>query len=137
MIAYTPYEDLIRIKRSVDRMMENFVADENNTGVRVPLVDMESSKEEIMLYVEMPGMDKDQIKVTVMENVVTVLSDKRDLDKKKEYYYVERQFFNYFRTIPLPEDVKIDDVKTSYDNGVLEIRLKKQNKKVQMKTVKV
>ncbi|MFH2105855.1 MAG: Hsp20/alpha crystallin family protein [Candidatus Micrarchaeota archaeon] len=135
MIAYTPYEDLLRIKRSVDRMMENFGADENNTGIRVPLVDMEGTKDELILYVEMPGIGKDQIKLTVMENVVTVLSDKREIDKKKEYYYVERQFLNYFRTIPLPEDVNISDVKTDHRNGVLEIRLKKQNKKVQMKTV--
>ena len=137
MVIANPYEEIVRIKRSVDRLFESFGNGVESAEIRVPLVDMEDEKEDLVVYIELPDTKKEDIKLTLMENILTIVTEKREINDKREFYLMERQFLNYFRTVPLPEEVDLDSVRTKYKDGVLEVRLKKKNKKPQMKAIKL
>ncbi|MEB3806586.1 MAG: Hsp20/alpha crystallin family protein [Desulfurococcales archaeon] len=83
-----------------------------------PLVDvMEADDDEVWVIAELPGVDKDKIKVKATEKKVII---KAENGRK------------YYKEVELPVEVDPDTAKASYRNGVLEIRLKKKSKKEEM-----
>jgi len=81
------------------------------TDEREPLVDVINCDKEIMVVVELPGVNKEDIEAEVSGDTVTV---RVDTEKKR-----------YYKEIKIPEAVKEDAIDASYNNGVLEIKLKK------------
>jgi len=82
---------------------------------REPLVEVYEEEDEVVILAELPGVEKDDIKLNVSENAVEI---KVDTEKRK-----------YYKMLDLPSPVSVDDIKTSYKNGILEIRLKKKERK--------
>jgi HSP20 family protein len=80
--------------------------------VREPLVDVFDEKEYILVIAELPGVSRDEIKIEVSGDILNLTAS--DKDRK------------YAKEILLPSKVKSDPVKTSYRNGMLEIRLEKE-----------
>lgn len=83
---------------------------------REPLVDVFESGDEVVVIAELPGVDKDKIDVKVSEDGM-VLTINASNEKRK-----------YFKEVDLPVKVDPSSAKASYKNGVLEVRLKKQEK---------
>ncbi len=79
--------------------------------VREPMVDVFDEEDHILVIVELPGVSEDEIKVEAVGDVLSLTASDRDRKYAKE--------------ILLPGKVKPDSVKTSYKNGVLEIKLEK------------
>jgi len=82
---------------------------------------------------ELAGIDKKDIKVTITdENILTVNGTKKELSKqeKKDIIRQEHYYGAFSRSISLPEDIDSKNIKTKYNNGVLEITINKDTKKV-------
>lgn len=76
-----------------------------------------------MVSAELPGLDKNDVHVEVTDEGLAISGErKREHEEQREgYYHSERSYGRFYRLIPLPEDAKIDQVKASFNNGVLEI----------------
>jgi HSP20 family protein len=81
---------------------------------REPLVDVMEEKEKYKIFVELPGVDKDKVKLDVAENSVQI---KTEDDKK------------FYKMIELESSVDSDSAKASYKNGILTIELDKKEKR--------
>lgn len=79
-----------------------------------PLVDVMEVDDEVWVIAELPGVDKEKIKVRVTENKVIIRAEN---DRK------------YYKEVELPAEVDPDTAKASYRNGVLEIKIKKKKAK--------
>ncbi len=79
-----------------------------------PLVDIVEEKDEIVVVADMPGVEKDEIRLSAIEDTLTI-----DVDAERRKYHKE---------VRLPAKVNPDSAKASYKNGVLEVRLKKTGK---------
>ena len=93
-----------------------------------PVVDIEESAEAYTIRAELPGLNKDKVKVTVEDNVLT-LSGERDLDRKlegKTFHRLERSHGTFTRSFTLPEDVDAESVAASFKDGLLEIQVAKR-----------
>lgn len=91
-------------------------------------VDVRDQGEEVTVVADLPGVDKEDIHVELVDPKILVISiDHREEreEKKEEYYLHERSFRSRSRTVFLPADVTQEGVATSFKNGVLELRLKK------------
>ena len=77
----------------------------------------------LKIRVDLPGIKKEEIKIELAENVLTISGErKREKEEKKgEYLRSERVYGLFLRAIPLPEGVKLDDVKALFTDGVLEV----------------
>jgi HSP20 family protein len=81
---------------------------------------------DLVIRAEMPGVDpaKD-VEVTVSDGMLHISAERRSDEKSEESGYVRRelQYGSFHRTLPLPEGITDDDVKATYKDGILEIRV--------------
>ncbi|WP_457572764.1 Hsp20/alpha crystallin family protein [Desulfolithobacter sp.] len=100
-----------------------------------PSVDIYEEGNEVVVKAELPGIDKDDLNVTITENSLTISGEKKQEEKvdKKDYHRIERRYGSFTRSFRLPEDVNGDKAKASFKDGVLEIRLPRTKESRQKK----
>ena len=88
-----------------------------------------------MVKAELPGIAKEDFKVTVSGNTLTVSGEKKQEEKveKKDYHRIERSYGSFCRSMRLPKEVDDNKVKASLNNGILEVRLSTTKKAKQKK----
>lgn len=89
-----------------------------------PAVDMEESDKSYLLSVDLPGMKKNEIKLEMADNVLTI-SGERIRDSKGEGRYSERAFGKFQRSFSLPVQVNSEKIEAHFEEGVLRINLPK------------
>ena len=90
-----------------------------------PSVDVEEKDKEYLLTADLPGLDKKDIRVEVKNKVLTI-SGERKTDKEekgKNYLRREHTFGSFSRSLSLPEDTKATEIKASYKDGVLSLKI--------------
>lgn len=93
-----------------------------------PAVDIQDGKESILVKADLPGLNKDEIEVTVEGDTLILKGEKKREEKveKENYVRSERYYGAFYREIPLPSGVDANQVKAVYKNGVLELTLPKK-----------
>jgi len=81
----------------------------------------------VVVKAELPGVNKEDIDVTIKENSVHLKAERKEEreEKTENVHRVERFYGKIERIIPLPAEVKPEDAKAEYKDGVLEIRIPK------------
>jgi HSP20 family protein len=108
-------------------------------GLRVPPVDVYEEKDEVVVKTELPGLGKDDVSLTLSEGTLTIRGEKKKEEEVKEedYHRWERSYGSFVRTVELPVQVKGDEAKAEFKNGVLTVRLPKseeaKRKQIQVK----
>lgn len=92
---------------------------------RKPFIDIVEKDKEVIATVEMPGLNKEDIKINLTEDRLEISAETKQDEEKKEkgYIYKERRSGSYYRSIYLPSSIDPDNAKASYNNGVLEIKI--------------
>jgi HSP20 family protein len=106
---------------------------------RVPAIDLEDRGNDFILKAEMPGFKKENIQIDVQDNFVVITGETGWKYDRKEHEYIckERACKTFYRTVDLPEEIKVDDVTANLSEGVLEVTLPKKTPKQKRKvTVK-
>jgi HSP20 family protein len=88
-----------------------------------PGIDVFEKDNRLVTKIDLPGMKKEDVKVEVTDGQLTISGErKRETEEtKKDFYRCEREYGSFYRSVPLPEGVKLDEVKATFDNGVLEV----------------
>jgi HSP20 family protein len=91
----------------------------------VPAVDVEETENEYLFKAERPGIRKEDVKISLLDNVLTLSGEKRTEEKKtekdKKYHRVERTYGTFQRSFALSSPLKSDKISASYKDGILEI----------------
>ncbi len=105
----------------------------------VPRADIVENEKGFEILIAVPGMGKEDFKIDVNENVLEVSGERKFTRERKENYYVsiESQYGNFKRAFTLPDTVDAGKITAFYVNGVLEIKLPKDEKKTQKTTIRV
>ena len=105
--------------------------DDREMIVRTPIFDMVDKEDRYELNVEVPGIEKEKIKVIATNDSVEISGEQskedKSEDRRKRSIYNERSYSSFYRTIPMPEEIVSSKVKAKLDNGVLHIHLPKKN----------
>jgi HSP20 family protein len=132
------YHPLIQLQRGMDRLFDNAlrglglpnVSDEfftplSASGQLKPQVDVAATEKEYSITVEVPGVSEKDVKIEIVDNTMTIRGEKKQEkeEKGKDYYRVERSYGSFQRVLSLPEDTDQDDVKATFKNGVLTIKI--------------
>ena len=88
-----------------------------------PGIDVFEKDHRLVTKVDLPGMKKEDVKVEVTDGHLAISGErKRETEEKKDNIYRrEREYGSFYRAVPLPEGVKVEDVKASFSDGVLEV----------------
>lgn len=126
----SPLRDLARMEREMAEMFDRFWPGwpwSDRERPWAPAVDMIDQKDEIVLRADLPGVDEKDIDVTVRDSTLTIRGERKEEkeEKKEDYYYAERAYGAFSRSLEVPAGVEPDKIKATFKKGVLEVHLPK------------
>ena len=129
---WRPFKDVVSIQDEMNRLFDDFFGRPVlmtgwTEGVWNPTVDVSEDKDNVIIKAEMPGLSKEDVKISIQDNVLTLKGEKKQEkeEKDKNYHRIERNYGSFCRSFQLPTSVKSDKVKASYKDGVLSVTLPK------------
>src|SRR5436190_1593784 len=105
----------------------------------VPKVDIVENDKAYEVHVAVPGMNKDDFKIDLNDNFLTVSGERKFAKEKNEnnFHSIETQYGTFSRSFSLPENADASQIDAKYSNGILEITIPKDEKKTLKTTIKV
>lgn len=96
-----------------------------------PLVDILEDEEEYLIKVELPEVQKDDVRVTIEGNTLTISGERKaeKEQKSRRFHRVERHYGRFERIFTIPEDAEADNIKAEFKDGVLRVHLPKSEKR--------
>ncbi|APF17563.1 Hsp20/alpha crystallin family protein [Caldithrix abyssi] len=143
LVKWEPMMGLSRINDVFDRMLDDFFSMDTRLAEPVssliPLMNVEELKDAYRITLEVPGMEKDDIDISIKDDVLTISGEKKeDFKEEGTLFRRERWFGKFTRSLTLPGDVDVDKIEAEYKNGVLTLHLPKsetaKGKKIEVKT---
>ncbi len=124
--------EIRRVQDKMNQLIEDFMAESPLASgafrdVMKPLADVLETDEEVVVTMDLPGMEKGEIEITVAEDVLEVKAEKtaEEEETKEDFYRKERSYSKFERSLKLPAEVKAEEAKANLKDGVLEIHLPK------------
>jgi HSP20 family protein len=104
----------------------------------LPSLEFKEDENQFQLHLDIPGMERKDLDISVSGNVLTVKGERKEEEHKKGkgYFYSERRYGSFQRSVELPVEVDADKVAANYKDGVLELTLPK-SEKAKPKQIKV
>ena len=120
-----PVSLLSELMEDFDR---NFFARNNESRGMAPSVNIREHEENFLLDLAAPGLKKEDFKINLDNNVLTISSEMKEENEEKNEKFTRREFyFNSFsRSFTLPKTIDLDKIKADYKDGILSIALPKR-----------
>lgn len=124
--------DILSLQDEMNRLFLDFFG--QSPGRRLmsgslwaPVMDIEETKDDIIVKAEIPGMTKEDVKIQITGDLLTISGERKreEESRDKTYHRIERSYGQFQRMITLPGEVQSARAKASYENGVLTIKLPK------------
>ena len=132
LTKWEPIPEIVSLQDEMNRLFLDFFGRTPgrrmmSDGLWAPIMDIEETKDDIIVKAEIPGMTKDDVKIQVTGDMLTISGERKreEESKDKTYHRIERSYGQFQRMITLPSEVQSAKAKASYENGVLTIRLPK------------
>lgn len=131
VVRWRPFTELMNLRSDMNRLFnEAFRWFDEGFGDRAvwrPVVDMEETKEEFIITAEIPGLNKEDIKISIVDNSLTIsgeVAEDKDV-QEKNYYLKERVRGKFSRSFTLPVSIDSAKAEAVYKDGLLKLRLPK------------
>jgi HSP20 family protein len=122
--GFAPERDIFETMRELMR----WPFDEGLMGdAYAPQIDVSETDGERVIRAEMPGLNPEDVDISLQNGNLVLKGEKKreNEDQGENYYHVERSYGSFYRSVPVPEDITENDVKASFKNGVLTVRVPK------------
>lgn len=105
----------------------------------IPKVDIIENTESYEIQLAVPGLNKEDFKIELNDNYLTVSGERKFTNEKKEktFHSIETHYGSFSRSFSLPENVDATKINAKYNNGILELTIPKDEKKALKQTIKV
>lgn len=127
----SPLFGLTSLQRDISRIFEDFLHPLSGEPMKsmepvydfVPTLDVKTSEKEYTFKLDIPGVDKNDVKIEVVDNSLVISGERKEEKKEdeKNRYFYESRYGMFQRSIPLPSDVDADKIEADFENGVLRI----------------
>lgn len=128
VIRYNPWNRR-SLLQEFDRMLDDMLTmpEERTTRAWGMAVDVAENDDSFLVKASVPGIDPDDIEITLTDNVLTIQGETRAEEEMEEenYHLRERRFGRFARSITLPSQIDADAVEASYEKGVLTLHVPK------------
>jgi HSP20 family protein len=148
LVKFKPTHELSHVEKKLKKFFEDFDSPFfGDWGIKsfgssafTPRVDVTEDKENLYVKAEIPGVEKNEIRINIVGDVLTISGEKKSeqKDESKNYYRVERNYGAFSRSFTLPAEVVVDKIAADYKDGILNITLPKtEEAKVVEKQIEV
>lgn len=136
LIRWRPESELMPrisdLNREMNRLFDSFfrgeVADDGTIGSTwSPAVDILEKEDSYVLEAELPGLKKEDVKISVQDNILTLRGEKKDERKesRKGYLRMETGYGSFMRSFTLPTTINTSKIEAEFKDGVLKISVPK------------
>jgi len=131
LTRHNPWSLFDQLQRELNMPMSKFDTEENGnvaTANWAPAVDIKEDDKAFTLLADIPGVDPDEIEVTMDKGVLTIKGERQSEKETEEENYkrVERQYGVFYRRFSLPDSANADGIEAHSEHGVLKITIPKQ-----------
>jgi HSP20 family protein len=130
---WDPFREVVTLQNRLNSLFPDYNrgTGENelvSTASFVPPVDIYEDEHRIILKLEIPGMNQEDLDIQLENNSLTVRGERKFEKEEKEenFHRIERRYGSFYRAFTIPNTVSADSVKADYDAGVLRIQLEKR-----------
>jgi HSP20 family protein len=137
----SPFEMMDRMSEEMDRVLDHVFGDFRSPrrawltrrpfrslereGQWTPRLEAFQQGDRFIVRADLPGLKKDDVRVELTENAIAIQGERREehREEREGYYHTEREYGQFYRTVPLPEGVIPESAQASFSDGVLEITM--------------
>jgi len=137
------FEPIARLHREMERLFDDFLTSNwpaspsrigalaERPGFLKPMVDISESDKGYTIKLEVPGVDKEGVKVDIQEDALVIHGEKRleEEEKNDRFHRRECSYGSFQRVLNLPPDAKSDEIKAKFRDGVLALTIPKTGEK--------
>ena len=124
--------EIRKIQDKMNQLIDDFMTEAPAVAgpigdVMKPLADIKETDDEVVVTVDLPGMDKGDVEISVAEDLLEIRAERKTETEEKgeEFYRKERSFARFERSLKLPAEVKAEEARASLKDGVLTVHLPK------------
>lgn len=136
LIKWNPNRELLRVERDLNNLFRpiwnrfgaNKSSDADYSDASwAPLADIVEDKDSYHVKLDIPGVDKKNVKVSYSNGVLSVSGERKDEKESKSANYFRKETVcgKYYRSFTLPEGIKEDSINAEFKNGTLSIQIQK------------
>lgn len=147
LIKYNPSRELLKIEKDFGKLFSNLFGkfnfrndDELLEANWAPLSDVVETDNEYKIMLDIPGVEKNDVKVTIRNGMLCVSGERKNEKeyKNSNYYKIEKVYGKYYRSFNLPENIDEKKIEAEFKNGALTVHLPKtENAKPKQIEVKI
>jgi HSP20 family protein len=131
---WDPFREVATLQNRMNSLFQDFSRSQGvdgdlpTTAGFVPPVDIYEDGHKIVLKLEVPGLKQEDLDVRIENSTLTVRGERRFEQEEKEenFHRIERRYGTFYRAFTLPTTVDSENVKASYESGVLRLELNKK-----------
>lgn len=138
IMRHRPFMPMQSLRREMDRLFGEFLPGFGEEGsgeffstTWAPRLDLSETSEAYLVKMDLPGIEKENVSVTVEGHQLTVRGERKEEKKtdQENVLRMERSYGSFYRSISLPKAAQVDAVKATFKNGVLEVHVPKAEEK--------
>ncbi|MCX7829737.1 MAG: Hsp20/alpha crystallin family protein [Acidobacteria bacterium] len=126
---WNPFSEMMALQNQLDRLfgetLERGTRGDLDFGSWMPPVDLREENDKLVLEMELPGLKKDDIEVSIENNVLTIKGERKfeKEEKKENYHKIERSYGKFSRSFSLPATIKPEGIDAALKDGILTLSL--------------
>ncbi len=127
-----PFRELFDLQRNINELFEGSLGKTTGESTALntwtPSVDIYEDENSFLIKVDLPEINKEDVKVNLDNNVLSISGERRleNEDRREGYHRVERVYGQFYRSFTLPSNVNIESINAAFKDGVLRLRLPKK-----------
>ena len=122
------WRDLENVSNRLARVFDDVSTGNGRSGWS-PSMNVEETKDELLLTAELPGLAEENISIELEDNVLSISGEKTEErtegDEERRYHLWERRYGSFKRTFTLPRTVSGEGIRADFENGVLRVHMPK------------
>ena len=143
-------EPFVDLQHEMERMFEDlerltgiepFIGTRTASHMFLPALDISETKDQVRVTAELPGLNKEDVEISVEGNSLILSGEKKEEREEKEggYHRSERYYGSFSRLVSLPTEVNFDKAEATFKNGILTVMLpkteeaKQRHRKIEIK----
>lgn len=136
LVRWEPFRDMMTLRDAMSQLFEESMVRRSPfgalafgrpEGASFPAVDMYETEGEVMVKASLPGMKPEEVDITITGNALEIRGETKEEteEKRGDYYYKERSYGSFQRSLTLPVEIKANEAEATFENGVLMLKLPK------------
>lgn len=121
---WSPFRDFLNLQNEVDHAVRRTVGRPlRRATLWSPAMESFARGDDLVVKLELPGIDPEKVEISIKDDILRVWGERHQHESvsDEDYYRAEFEYGSFERTLALPKEARADDIKATYEKGVLEI----------------